>query len=209
MVDTVKDIFEYIWPMIVIVVTIISLIRVFYLITIGRKNFKLYKELIHLSFIIYILSLFYIVTFQDVNYGQSNFTLFKEMFRYEIGSPLFVKNVLGNILLFIPLGFYICHYLKPKNILFPAIIIIISSTVIEFTQLKIGRVFDVDDIILNIVGGVVGYLFYKTLKHLPQFTKKTWFLNLISIIMVVAFILYLLNIYKIIKIGWLFWIILK
>jgi len=204
MVDTVKDIFEYIWPMIVIVVTIISLIRVFYLITIGRKNFKLYKELIHLSFIIYILSLFYIVTFQDVNYGQSNFTLFKEMFRYEIGSPLFVKNVLGNILLFIPLGFYICHYLKPKNILFPAIIIIISSTVIEFTQLKIGRVFDVDDIILNIVGGVVGYLFYKTLKHLPQFTKKTWFLNLISIIMVVAFILYLLNIYKIIKIGWLF-----
>lgn len=201
--DTVKDILEYIWPMIVIVVTIISSIRIVYLITYKDKNFKLYEELIHLSFIIYILSLFYVVTFQDVNYGTSNFTFFKEMFRYEIGSPLFIKNVLGNILLFIPLGFYISHYLKSDKILFPFIIIVLSSVTIEFTQLKIGRVFDVDDILLNIVGGIIGYLFYKSLKHLPKFTQKTWFLNVISIIMVVGFIFYLLSIYKIIKIGWL------
>ena len=114
--DTVTDIFEYIWPMIVIVVTIIASIRIIYLIN-SKKNFKLYEELVSLSFIIYILSLFYLVTFQDVNYGISNFTPFKEMFRYDIGSKLFIKNVLGNILLFVPLGFYAGYYTKSKKII--------------------------------------------------------------------------------------------
>lgn len=204
MVDTVKNIFEYIWPMIVIVVTIISSIRISYLIKNKFKDYKLYQELIHLSFIIYILSLFYIVTFQDVNYGSSNFTLFKEMFRYEFGSPLFVKNVLGNILLFIPLGFYISYYLRSENSISTLIITILSSITIESTQLVIGRVFDVDDIILNVVGGIIGYLFYKSIIHLPKFVQKTWFLNIISIIIVIVLILYLLNIYGLIEIGWLF-----
>ena len=104
MIETVKDILDYIWPMIVIVITIIAATRIVYLFT-NHKKFKLYEEIINLGFIIYILSLFYVVTFQDVNYGQSNFTFFKEMFRYEFGSRLFIKNVLGNILLFIPLAF--------------------------------------------------------------------------------------------------------
>lgn len=203
MTDTVKNIFEYIWPMIVIVVTILSSIRITYLIT-KHKKFKLYEEMIHLAFIIYIISLFYIVTFQDVNYGNSNFTLFKEMFRYEFGSRLFIKNVLGNILLFIPLGFLISHYLNSKKIYFPFLITTLSSLTIEFTQLKIGRVFDIDDIILNVIGGIVGYLFYKSFRHLPKFVHKTWFLNLISIIMIIVFIAYLLYIYGIIEIGWLF-----
>lgn len=202
--DAVMDIFYYIWPMIVIVVTILSSIRIADIIK-NRKKFKIYEELINLSFTIYILSLFYLVTFQDVNYGTNNFILFKEIFRYEFGSRLFIKNILGNILLFIPLGFFISFYTKSKKIFCPLILIILSSLTIEFTQRKIGRVFDVDDIILNGIGGLVGYLFYKFWNHLPKFTKKTWFLNIISIIMVLTFILYLLCVYGIIdvKMGWL------
>ena len=40
------------------------------------------------------------------------------------------------------------------------IIAIITSVVIEFTQLKIGRTFDVDDIILNLIGAFLGYIVY-------------------------------------------------
>lgn len=200
MVETVKDIFEYIWPMIVIVVTIIAMIRIVYIFT-SHKKVKLYEEIIHLGFIIYILSLFYVVTFQDVNYGNSNFTIFKEMFRYEFGSKLFIKNVLGNILMFIPLGIFVSHYLNSKKVLWPLIITTISSITIEITQMKIGRVFDIDDIILNIIGGIIGYLFYKTFIFLPKFTKNTWFLNIMSIILVVLFVMYLLSIYGIFKIG--------
>ena len=35
------------------------------------------------------------------------------------------------------------------------------SVIIELIQLKIGRAFDIDDIILNIVGGILGYFLYR------------------------------------------------
>jgi len=197
--DAITDIFEYIWPMIVIVVTIISSIRIVYLIN-TKRTFKLYEELISLSFIIYILSLFYLVTFQDVNYGTSNYTPFKEMFRYDVGSNLFIKNVLGNILLFTPLGFYAGYYTKSKKVIPIFIIVALSSATVEFTQLNIGRTFDIDDIILNTVGGLLGSLLYKFGNHLPKFTKKTWFLNLITILLLGLFLTYLLQIYGMIDI---------
>jgi len=197
--------------MIVIVVTIIASIRIMYLIN-TKKNLKLYEELVSLSFIIYILSLFYLVTFQDVNYGTSNYTPFKEMFRYDIGSKLFIKNVLGNILLFVPLGFYAGYYTKSKKLIPMFILVTLSSATVEFTQLNIGRTFDIDDIILNSIGGLLGFLLYKFGEHLPKFTKKTWFLNLITILLLTLFLTYLLNIYGLIDIemlGCLIWINLK
>lgn len=196
--DAVTDIINYIWPMILIVITIIVSTRISYIIT-HKKRIKLYNELINLGFIIYILSLFYIVTFQDVNYGTNNYIPFKEITRYEIGSNLFYKNVLGNVLLFIPLGFFISYYLKTKKFYLPTFLIIIFSTVIEFTQTKIGRTFDIDDIILNVVGGIIGYNIYKLTNFLPKFARKAWFLNIMCIIIVIVFILYLLNIYGIVN----------
>ena len=38
---------------------------------------------------------------------------------------------------------------------------LVVSIIIELIQLKIGRAFDVDDIILNIVGGILGYYLYR------------------------------------------------
>ena len=128
------------------------------------------------------------------------------MFRYAFGSKLFIKNVLGNILLFIPLGFYAKYYIKPKNMIFPSIVLLLSSITIEFTQLQIGRTFDIDDIILNVSGGLLGYLLSHLAEKLPAFTKKTWFLNIVTILIVILFVLYLLEIYNVtdFNLGWLF-----
>ncbi len=198
--NAITELINYIWPMIIIVVTMLVFLRLSYIL-IHKKKIEIYKELINLGFIIYILSLFYIVTLQDVNYGTSNFIPFKEITRYDIGSKLFYKNVIGNIILFIPLGFFISYYIKPKNIIIPAFLIIFFSSVIEFTQDKIGRTFDIDDITLNVIGGIIGYTLYKLYGFLPKFTRKTWFLNTVCIIIVIAFVLYLLNIYGVIN-GW-------
>ena len=95
--DMVIQIFGGAWPMIVIFTIILSSIRITYLI-VKKQKLVLYKELTYLLFVIYILSLFYIVTFQDDNYGMSNFVPFREMLRYKIGSKLFFRNIVGNIL---------------------------------------------------------------------------------------------------------------
>ena len=195
--DTLVDALYEIWPMVFIFTVILSTVRIAFLIS-KRQKFILYKEFFSLSFIIYILILFYIVTFQDISgIGSSNFTPFKEMFRYDIGSKLFIKNIGGNLLLFVPFGVFVSYYIKNYK-LFPVLVLsFISSLSIELTQYKIGRVFDIDDIILNMIGGLLGYMFFIAIdaivKRLPRIMQREWFINLIFIILVVLIILYFLN----------------
>lgn len=194
--NSILEIFYQTWPMIVICTVIISSMRIIYIIK-NKKEFIFYKEMMMLAFIIYIMCLFYVVTFQDVSWSSSNFIPFKEMFRYKFGSRLFFKNVLGNMIMFMPYGFFVSCFLKinKKNTII--ILVTIISLTIELIQLKIGRVFDIDDIILNIIGGFVGYILYiiliKTQDRLPQFLKKPIFYNIIVLLILVAFILYLTN----------------
>ena len=191
------DIFGNAWPMIVIFTIILSSIRIAYLI-IKKEKFVLYKELSYLLFAIYLLSLFYIVTFQDDNYGYSNLVPFKEIFRYNFGSKLFIKNIVGNVLLYMPFGLFVSAYLDNKKIFPIFILALISSVSIDFVQLAIGRVFDVDDIILNVLGATFGALLYIILDgirdKLPSALNKEWFMNLLMIILLLVAIIYLTNI---------------
>ena len=106
--------------------------------------------------------------------------------RYEFGSSYFIHNILGNIIMFIPFGFFVSCIMKSKNPFPDLFVTLVTSIVIEYTQLLIGRTFDVDDILLNMVGGFIGYLIFVILKiiseKLPDFTKKTWFRNILIII---------------------------
>lgn len=125
-----------------------------------KKNTILHKELLILLFTLYFIILFYIVTYRDNNYGTNNLILFKEIFRYKITSRLFIKNVIGNILLFMPFGIFIGYYIKKIKLYLVIILTLFLSCSIELIQLKIERTLDVDDILLNVIGGIIGYLFY-------------------------------------------------
>lgn len=190
--DTLISVFENNYPMIIIFTVVIVTIRLAYLIS-RKVKFELYRELFMLAFLLYSLILFYVVTFQDVNYGTNNFIPFKEILRYEFGSSFFIHNVLGNILLFIPFGFFVSFILKSKKPGYIIIVTFITSLVIEFTQLLIGRTFDVDDVLLNIVGGFLGYLIYLIIQviydKLPDILKKTWVKNLIIILIIIGIII--------------------
>ena len=194
--EVVYQIFGGAWPMIVIFTIILFSIRITYLI-VKKQKLVLYKELTYLLFVIYILSLFYIVTFQDDNYGMSNFVPFREMLRYKIGSKLFFRNIVGNILLYMPLGFFVTAYIDERKI-FPTMIISLITTIsIELVQLVIGRVFDIDDIILNLFGGFLGALIFTLLDKLkdklPDILNKEWFMNMIMILLLLFAVVYLTN----------------
>jgi len=176
--------------MIIISIVIIISLRVTYLIK-NKVRFVLYKELLALSFIIYILCLFQVVTFQDtVSWSTNNFIPFREITRYSFGSRLFLKNVLGNVLLFLPFGFFTSYYLDVKKLYIPIFLTMIASCSIECVQMLIGRVFDIDDIMLNIFGGLLGYsVYYMLLKignSVPKVFQAEWFLNLLSILLLVG-----------------------
>ncbi len=191
--NTIQGVVNFTWPMIIISIVIMVSFRVCYLIK-NQEKIIIYKELLMLSFAIYILCLFQVVTFQDdVTWSSNNFIPFKEILRYDITSRLFIKNVIGNMLLVLPFGFFTSYYLKVEKPHLPVILTLIASTSIEIVQMSIGRVFDIDDIILNLVGGIFGFLLYSILKtigeRLPKFCHSDWFLNILSIIILIIIII--------------------
>ena len=191
-----------IWPMVVLITVIVSSFRITYLIK-NNKKFVFHREFLALLFMIYILCLYYVVTYQDVNYGGVNLVPFKEMFRYSFGSPKFIKNVVGNIIMFIPFGFFVSYYLRANKVGYPLVLTLIVSLTIELVQLKIGRVFDIDDVILNVIGGFCGFLIYVALSaiesRLPKFMKRDSFINFIFILILCIILIYSFNIDVI---GW-------
>lgn len=195
--ETILSIFEDIWPMLFICLVIIVSLRIVYLIK-NKIKFIFYKEMIMLGFIIYVMALFRVVTFQDVSWSSSNFIPFEEMFRYEFGTKLFYKNVVGNMLMFVPYGFFIAYFLKTKKPWLVLLLTTLVSITIEITQLLIGRVFDVDDIILNIVGGVSGYIIYYLfvkIKSKIGLLQKQYIYNIIMVLILVLIFLYLQGVF--------------
>ena len=186
---------KYTWPTIVRAVIIAVLLRSTDLI-VNKKRLIIHKELLKLSFIIYILCLFYVVTFQDVSWSSHNFVPFKEILRYELGTGVFYKNIFGNMLLFVPYGIFIAKYVDLKQPVVVAIIAFITSLSIEVIQFLIGRVFDVDDIILNVLGCLLGYFIYRLFEKwgskLPSFLKKDILWDIISVIVLGGLIWFLI-----------------
>lgn len=194
---TIINILENIWPMALIFTIILSTLRICYLKE-NNQKFILYKEVLTLGFIIYVMSLFHVVTFQDVSWSTSNFIPFKEMFRYELFSNLFFRNVIGNMLMFMPYGFFISYFLKLDKKKIILLLSLIVSCTIEITQLIIGRVFDIDDIMLNVLGGLAGYCLYRliitTKDHLPSFLKNQVFYNMVVLIILFGIFYYIYSI---------------
>lgn len=102
-----------------------------------------------------------------------NLTLFKEIsrfwnMRYTYGWHVTIVNLLGNVICFIPFGFLLPTISKKKvfkNFLSVTFMAMLFSIGIETAQLlmKVGA-FDVDDIFLNTLGGLVGYILMKLTK---------------------------------------------
>ena len=81
---------------------------------------------------------------------------------WERGSQsLKILNLAGNVLIFVPMGFLPPLLWKKWRHFFAAVgLSAITSCLIEFVQLFLGRSVDVDDLILNTLGGLVGYLLF-------------------------------------------------
>ena len=195
--NIIDDVFPNIWPLALFISVVFITLRCAYIFK-GSKKVVIYKEILSLIFIIYILCLYHVLTYQNTGYGGINLVPFKEMFRYTFGSDKFMKNIVGNIVLFIPFGFFTSHYLNTKKAITPVIITLIISACAEGMQYYLGRVFDVDDILLNVFGGFLGYLLFVAFSairgKLPNFMKSDAFLNFIVILIVIIIVLFALGI---------------
>lgn len=83
------------------------------------------------------------------------------------------SNVIGNILIFVPLGGYLSLFRNKKKAISKLLLIAVASLLTEIIQgfTRIGAA-DIDDLILNSLGGFIGILGYKLLQFLFRDDKK-------------------------------------
>lgn len=98
-----------------------------------------------------------------------NFIPFKSIISsIDAGIRPFISSVLGNIVLTMPFGFLMTILAKNKSFKMMIIYIVCFSLAIEALQFCIGLVVgywyrnvDIDDLILNTIGGIIGWGIYK------------------------------------------------
>lgn len=85
-----------------------------------------------------------------------------------------IINILGNIIMFMPMGFLLPLLFSNLDSLKKTVAVGFgTSLLIEFTQLFLIRATDIDDLILNTFGTMLGYLVFLTLKKLlSRLTEK-------------------------------------
>ena len=89
-------------------------------------------------------------------------TYFTRIFEGSINISIAVENLLGNLLIFLPFGFYLPFISgKFSKLSIYAIWLALIILIVEITQLITRRgSFDVDDFILNFSGAIIGWLIF-------------------------------------------------
>lgn len=134
---------------------------------------NIFKKLSILIFILYIYILGYLTLFSPY-YGRESFHRslnlipFKTIlvflnFSYKLQLEIIITNIFGNIAAFIPMGLLLPIIFRPINNLKRIFYIVMLSTLtIEVFQYVLGvGTTDIDDIILNTLGGIIGFGLYK------------------------------------------------
>lgn len=131
-------------------------------------------------FVLYLVALVYFMFFAESmgRTGNSqaeyayNLELFREIrrfivYREQLGWKAVVLNLGGNVVGFMPFGFILPVVSRRGRTWYNTFLLgFFLSLCIESTQLvfKVGS-FDVDDLLLNTVGGILGFLSYKAVQE--------------------------------------------
>jgi len=189
------------WPMLTVFLVILITVRIAYLKS-GGKEFVFYKEVLSLIFVIYIL-LFFELASSRIE-GSNNLVPFTEIFKNSLSLNLFLENVLPYLLIFLPFGYFVAAFVKTKSSKgLKGIFLIgfITSLTIQLVGMALGYAFIVDMIILNVLGGISGFLIFIGLsaikKHLPGLFQKNILYNILSLALIALVVLYFLGYFSI------------
>lgn len=147
---------------------------------------KQLRALCNIGFILYVIMIFYFVLLSE-RYGRQigyetchyNLVPFKEIkrfivYRHLLSPESFITNLIGNVFAFSPFGALLPVVVFRKtgfrNVIAATFCFSLS---IELMQLvfRIG-VFDVDDLMMNTLGGLIGFLFYKIVRRFYDDASK-------------------------------------
>jgi len=162
-------------------ITLFLLYGWFVLMAIRRKQESFWDGLILASFFVYVFMVLtltgYFILFREISYhgwwenmlrrierrDHVNFQLL-EIFRiYKLSHT----QIVGNFIMLFPLGIYLPLLYKKVSGFFPVLLVsLMTSVMIELLQLATRRSVDIDDVLLNTTGAVIGWCVYQVVRVL-------------------------------------------
>lgn len=132
-----------------------------------KKSSRIFRVI----FLLYLAYLFYLV-FLSKYYGRATFhrtynvmpfNTIMDFLRYSRSIRAIAINIGGNILAFVPMGFLAPGAFKGLRKFGNAVVLILFFAFsIEIAQYIAGvGACDIDDVMLNLLGGMLGYLMFK------------------------------------------------
>ncbi len=147
-----------------------------------KKRNKLFRVLEILLFVVYLAVLCYFLfiadrmgrTFSERVYHYNLMPL-KEIgrfwtYRQTLGVWSVLLNLIGNVVAFIPFGLFLPRLFPAcRRFILTVVLAFEFSLCVEILQLvwKVGS-FDVDDLLLNTLGGILGFLVYRILAWVKE-----------------------------------------
>ena len=134
---------------------------------------KTLRRVGRILFVLYIVFIVWFLVFSEW-YGRSgilqdyryNMELFKEIrrfwvYREQLGWYAVFANLFGNILIFVPFGFFLPMASRYRSLFSAVCYSFALSACVECFQLlsRVGSL-DVDDLLLNTLGGALGYILF-------------------------------------------------
>lgn len=147
-------------------------------------------SLLRASFVFYFIILSILLLARNNHYPDSlieritdiaNFTPMRTIIGFirdagtgEIAPLLAVRNILGNLAAFMPMGFYLpCFFERLRSPLRTASAVYLIVLAFETVQIVTGLgCFDVDDLILNVAGSLAGYGLYMICERFYNHRKE-------------------------------------
>ena len=135
-----------------------------------RKRLRILGKVLIVCYVLFII---YFLLFSEW-YGRTgemseyryNLVLFKEIrrfltYRETLGTFAVLTNVVGNVVIFVPFGFFMPMASKYRSFFMTVCYSFGLSLCVEVFQLltRVGS-FDVDDLLLNTIGGLAGYILF-------------------------------------------------
>jgi len=162
-------------PLLLIIISAWVIYRILAVRQNGGINFL--REVLLNLFLVYTLVVFSYTFFPiniplfRIDFHNANLIPFDQTIRYlrQLSEPTAIRNLAGNLFLLMPLGIFLpVLFLRMQNFWRVSAIGLLITLIIEtFQMFLLVRVFDIDDIILNAFGVMVGYAAIKLLKFVP------------------------------------------
>ena len=144
---------------------------------IKKEKFSLTNTIFPICFFTYIFIVLYVTVFNNIG---AYLILERKApniipFNYSIDNSQSGRHMFYlafyNILLFVPFGLMCPIILKRNKYIYSTLFAFIFTFLIEFIQYFIGRISDIDDLICNFIGGIIGIFGYVILKQIYTLIK--------------------------------------